>query len=214
MSEEGSWASRACCQRAAACGRAVAYVEPAGADPVLAATDAPVIAEGLPQPAREPRLAFHEASHSVIGVALGADVWGARIGGADSASVHFPPGSPVPHRVAMLLSGEIGERWSARTVWRPGDDELRWFHQRVREVDLGGCDSCRSMFWVVTEDQKRTEAEVFARWREIEAQTIEIVRRPDVWLSIKRVADALMEYGEIDGERIRALIDCEPVTII
>ncbi len=208
------WTLRACCARAAACGRAVAFTEPSGAGPTIAAADAPVVADGLPQPAREPRLAVHEASHAVIGAMLGADVEGARIGGADSAQVAFLPGAPIQHRVAMLLAGEIAERWHSRVVWRPDDVELAWFHERVREVDLGGCDSCRAMFDIVIEDQKRTEAEVFARYREIEAQTIEAVKRPDIWRSIKTVAGALMEHGEIDGERIKSLVKCESITII
>mgnify|MGYP001765606236 CR=1 FL=1 len=208
------WTMRACCARAAAYGRASGFIEPAGADPVLAEADAPVVSERLPRPAREPRLAFHEGGHAVLGVALGADVQGARVGGSDSALVFFRTDAPVPARVAMLLAGEIAERWHSRVVWRPGDDEMRWFHQRVREVDLGGCDSCRAMFHIVIEDQGRDEAHVFARWREIEAQTIAVVQRPDVWRSIKRVADALLEHGEINDERIRALVDCEPFTII
>lgn len=208
-----TWAVRACCARAATCGRALAFTERSDAGPTIAAVDAPVIAENLPQPIREPRLALHEGGHCVIAALLGADVEGARIGGADSTQVFFRPGSTVPARVATLLAGDIAERWSARITWRPDDAELRWFHQRVREVDLGGCDSCRAMFHIVAEDQKRTEAEIFARWREIEAQTIEIVKHPDVWRSIKSVADTLIEHGEIDGERIRALVDCEPIHI-
>lgn len=207
------WTARACCRRAATCGRAGGIVEHSGADPVLAEADAPVLAEGLPPPAREPRLALHEGAHAVLGTVLDADVEGARIGGADSAKVFFRAGAPVPHRVAMLMAGDVAGRWSERIVWRPGDEELRWLHERIREIDLGGCDSCRAMFWIVTEDQKRTEAEIFARWREIEAQTIEIVRRHDVWHSIKRVADALIEHGEINGERIRALVDCDSIHI-
>lgn len=207
------WTARACCVRAASCGRAGGFIEPADHPPVLAAPDAPVLADGVPQPGREPRLAYHEGAHVVLGMILGADVDGARIGGSDSARVFFRAGAPVPYRVAMLLAGEIAERWTARAVWRPGDEELRWFHERIREVDLGGCDSCRAMFLIVTEDQRRTEADVFARWREIEAQTIEVVKRPDVWRSIKSVADALLEYGELNEMQIRSLIQCEPVEI-
>mgnify|MGYP000948436181 CR=1 FL=1 len=207
------WTMRACCARAAACARVGGFVEPAEAVPNLAAVDAPIIAEGLPRPAREPRLTYHEAGHVVLGAALGADVLGARVGGADSASVHFPPGSPVSARVAMLVAGDIAGRWMDRTIWRPGDEELHWFHQRVREVDLGGCDSCRATFHIVTEDQRRTETEVFARWRAIEAQTIAVAQRPDVWRSIKRVADTLLEQGELDGPTIRSLITCNAIEI-
>lgn len=214
MAEPDGWTMRACCARAAACGRLGGMIEPADAAPTLATVDAPIIAEELPRPAREPRLAYHEGAHAVLGTVLGAEVLGARIGGADSAQVYFPPGAAVPARVAMLLSGEVAERWTARVVWRPGDDELRWFHQRVREVDLGGCDSCRAMFLIVTEDQKRAEAEIFARWREIEAQTIEIVKRSDVWRSIKSVADALLEHGELDGPTIRSFITCNAIEIL
>lgn len=210
----GDWTYRACCPRAHDYGRQGGMVEPAGQPPVLAAVDAPVIAEGLARPAREPRLAFHEGAHSVLGVALGADVGGARIGGSDSARVFFRAGAPVPHRAAMLLAGDIAERWSNRTIWRPADEDLRWFHERIREVDLGGCDSCRAMFHIVIEDQKRDEAEIFTRWREIEAQVIEVVKRPDVWRSIKSVADALLEHGEIDGQTIRSLITCNSIEIL
>ena len=192
---------------------AFGFVEREGNSASPATDGAPVLARAV-APLVSPSVAAHEASHAVVGFLLGADVAFARIGVSALAGFAFEPDAPRRYRVAASLAGPIAEAWSPRWIVRQSDADLRWYRDRIRDADLGNCDWCRAMFWTIGENSRRDEAETFARYREIEAQTIDIVKRPDVWRSIKSVADALMEHGEIDGERIKALVNCDPITII
>lgn len=212
MGCEGSIVLRACCRTAAACGRRVGFVESESNPNSIATEGAPVLARNV-APLVSPAVAAHEAGHSVVGLLLGADVPFARIGVSASAGIVFEENAPRRHRAAAFLAGPIAENWSARWVIRQSDADLKWYRDRIREVDLGNCDWCRAMFWTIAENTRLDETAAFTRYREMEAQTIEVVRRRDVWRSIRRVADALLEHGALDGERIKALVDCEPINI-
>jgi len=203
---------RACCRTATNCGRLVGFVEREDNPLSPAMPDAPILARG-PALLVSPAVAAHEAAHAAVGLLLGAEVSFARIGVSASAGFAFEPNAPRRHRVAASLAGPIAEAWSARWVIRQSDEDMKWYRDRVFDVDLGNCDFCKAMFWTVTENTRLDESATFARYREIEAQTIEIVKRPDVWRSIKSVADVLLEHGEINGERINALVNCNHIHI-
>ncbi len=203
---------RACCVTAVECGRRVGYVEREANPASNAIEGAPVLARNV-EPLVAPSVAAHEAAHAVVGLLLGASVPFARIGISASAGIVFEEGAPRRHRVAAFLAGPIGENWSARWVIRQSDADLKWYRDRIRDADLGNCDYCRAMFWTIGENSRRDEVETFARYREIEAQTIAAVQRSDVWRSIKFVADALLEHGELNEMQVRSHIQCEPIEI-
>lgn len=203
---------RACCRTAVECGRRVGFVESESNPNSIATEGAPVLVRDV-APLVTPPVAAHEASHAVVGLLLGADVAFARIGVSASAGFGFREDAPRHHRVAAYLAGPVAENWSARWTVRQSDEDLRWYRDRIRDADMGNCDHCRAMFWTIAENTRRDEAETFARYREIEAHTIAIIQRPNVWRSIKSVANALIEHGEIDGERIKALVNCESINI-
>ena len=207
------WAIRACCSTAAACGRAAVFTEAVDARAPSRGDDVPVVETLDAAPEREPRLAHHEAGHAIVGLALGAEVEAARIGGSDSAVVRFGPGSPLSARCAVLIAGQIAENWSLRHISRPHDEELLWHLGRVRDLDFGQCDICKVALAIVADDPGASDEALARRYRAIETVTIGLVRRPDVWRAIRAVADALMTQGELTGAEIRALVDVEPVDL-
>lgn len=213
MAGETGWSHRACCATSAACGRNYGFTEPSEASPVLSSVGAPVLIENMPRPARTPGLAFHEAGHAVIWSALGIIVESAKIGGSDSVTSIVPPGVPHSAIVGGQLAGEIAEWWRDGVVWRRHEHELTWLYRRCLNLDVGNCDNCRAMLHIVAEDLSRPESGVIARWREIEAQMIRTIQRIDVWHSIIRVAETLLEHGEIDTKTLEVLAKCEQFTL-
>jgi hypothetical protein len=187
---------RACCEASAS--------EPA--PPMLPATmgltAGPPIA--LPACDRDERDAAHEAGHSVVGLALGWEVEIVTIDGAPH--VRWRAGCrPLPEVAAVALAGPIAERWRNRWIVRPDDKALLADLARVRGLSGGSCDACRAARACVVETHHADDATVIARWREIESQTIDAIKSPPIWASIRALAEKLMEHGTLDGAGVEAI---------
>ena len=182
------------------------YEREGAAAPLLSADDQFLTDEAdlpaIPLPNfRERRLAVHESAHVVAALALGATPSGVSI-----------DGRPVTHTgrardwrgdVAVSLAGPLGETYGvARTLIALPTSELDWTIAAVRGCGGGRCDVCQAVRSVVVGLRHPPDETVIAEFRRIERLTADFVSAPGPRVHIARLADFLMEHGELTGDEI------------
>src|SRR6476620_10033469 len=128
-------------------------------------------------------VAYHEAAHAVVALALGYRCYSVAIGKAVCDE-------PAEHALALLIASFITEaKCTGETdIWRDEAD-------RVRAADLalwiarGDMNTASALLSTVSE---RTKARVEEHWTEIET-----------------IANALAEKGRLSGEEILCLVEKE-----
>ena len=128
-------------------------------------------------------VAYHEAAHAVVALALGYRCYSVAIGKAVCDE-------PAEHALALLIASFIAEAkcTGEADIWRDEED-------RVRAADLalwiarGDMNTASALLSTVTE---RTKARVEEHWTEIET-----------------IANALAEKGRLSGEEILGLVEKE-----
>ncbi|MFG1418913.1 hypothetical protein V5F38_12175 [Xanthobacter sp. V0B-10] len=158
----------------------------------------------------EPRwvnVALHEAGHAVVAIGLGARVNGAQIDGAPLASIDF---SGVLWRASVMIleAGDIAKNWGVQWHDSPCDEELVEHARAIRELPFGFCDRCRTFIQIVSKiGLDVPDTEYLKCYRDLEGQTIDIVRRRNVWTAIEELADALMEHGVLTGQQVHDIVE-------
>ena len=192
------WSLYACCHATPAKG---AWVAPDGALPLLPRAG-PVLQSGLPAPAPYVAAAAHEASHAVAAVALGGHCIRATITGQPHAITIL---DGVSAQVAVALAGDIGDLAHRHIVRRPFDREVMPFLIRAEAGCAGGCDLCRAARLSVFIAPHGDLGAALAKFRAIEAQTIELMTAPRVRAAVGRVAALLERDGEVSGEAVHRI---------
>jgi hypothetical protein len=108
--------------------------------------------------------------------------------------------------------------WLAGVILTPdnltprSDDDLQFDLDCARwgdaeEADDG--DDYQTFIRLLETRPNAEDAALIAVYRDYEAQTLELLRRPAIWQSIERVADALLETGELSNDEASALVSPE-----
>lgn len=161
-----------------------------------------IIETGLPAPPRCGAVAYHEAGHAVLALALGGRATAVTIDGQPCATTS---GLAMRDFIAMTLAGPAAADWQRRHVFRPYDDMLK---PLLAVVDCGGggsCDHCSALrlsTLLAPEGDLDTALAVF---RQLEAEAIRLVQAPPIWTAIRDLAAALMAAGSLAEAEISTI---------
>lgn len=197
----GEFAIRRC--PAGLCGDGAGFIEPvalpAGCEPMARSTVERIVE--MPPPPRQRARAVHEAAHAVAHHMAGERIEFARVD--LPAMVRITPGRiGNASRLLSLMVGVAAEQRLVRLSYRTPSVELEPYVGAVKSVDMGGCDKCRALTIIAAEIGVDAPSETYAkRYRKEEERAETFVREPGVWSAIMEIADELMKYGRIDGER-------------
>jgi hypothetical protein len=158
-----------------------------------------------------PSVCHHEAGHAVAAVHFGARVGRVNVNGSCQASATFNDGGAWQAWVSIFQAGPIAERWLARIVDRSSDQAFKFAIAAARASERKPCDDCRAIAAILDAHPDATDSQAVAAYRQIEEQTIALVQRPDVWRSIRAVANGLAEHGHLVDAGVRER--CEPSVI-
>lgn len=145
---------------------------------------------------------LHEGAHAVAAFAFGVPVIGLRVAGQGVVNFGGPMTALVDAVVA--LAGPIGELWGRRHSHASPDAIVASYGDRSRFG--GGCDwclACRALRRAVPDLADR---DLPAFFRQIEAVTLDLLRRPPVWRAVSEVADAAMQRHTLLGDEIEAVV--------
>ena len=131
-------------------------------------------------------LAYHQAGHAVVALALGYRCYSLAIEDGGKAVCD----EPAEHALALLIASFIAEakRTGETDIWRDEDD-------RVRAADLA--------LWITRGDLDTASALLST----VTAQTT--ARIEEHWSQIETIANALAEKGRLSGEEILTLVGKE-----
>jgi len=156
--------------------------------------------------------AYHEAGHGVAAYVLGLDITGVTIVPGEDSFRQFLGQAEVPVDLAQVYDSDRGDEYVKRQLvcyyagaaaeehltgepvdWRPGGPyNSDWQGSAACVVELAGYDE---------EEQGKVSE---AGW--MRAQTI----MAENWDKVRMLAEALIEHGEMDGDRaVRLLGDDE-----
>jgi hypothetical protein len=158
-----------------------------------------------------PSVCHHEAGHAVIAIHFGASVEQVNVDRSCSASPTFGNAATLEAKVCTYQAGNIAETWLTRRIDRPFDTDFAFSIASARARQRYSCDMCLSIRAIINAHLVASDGELITTYRQFEAQTIALVQRPDVWRSIKAVASALAEHGQLDDNGVRSR--CEPSVI-
>jgi hypothetical protein len=146
--------------------------------------------------------AFHEAAHAAVALALGASIIGLKSVGQPIVWMTDAALPPIA-RAAVSIAGPVGERWHRRHVHVDGDAMLAGYVER--SAFGGSCDKCKSIREIREAAPDVTDGDLFALYRQVEAATVELVRRPAIWRAIEEIANAAMRHGSLLGDEIEQI---------
>jgi hypothetical protein len=128
-------------------------------------------------------LAYHEAGHAIVALALGYRCYSVAIENGGKAVCD----EPAEHALALLIASFIAE-----SRWRGEDDIWRDEVDRVRAADLA--------LWIARGDIDTASALLSTVTAQAKA------RVEEHWPQIEIIANALAEKGRLTGEEISTLI--------
>lgn len=163
-------------------------------------------------PARQYRLAVHEAGHAVLAHALGRQVSFVTVEGqphvacADAVVDHFV--------VAVITMGadHVERLLLHRLEYRPENPDVIASFDAIRRLEFGGCDRCGTALAIFGICGARAPDNVLlAAYRQAEADTIRILREPLIQAAIRALARVLMDAGEVNGSEAHNIIQANGV---
>ena len=198
---------RQCCVAALASGPA-GVLEPVDVPPERELSGAVIKARVSLEPVRDRSAALHEAAHFATGHALGAEAAAVTIDRGPHV-VWERPAENASLAAMVALAGEIGQRWAAHRLVAPDHpDDVRELIRAIKNLEHGRCDKCQATLAICRlVGASAPDPKFIAKFREIEAATVEIVRLPKVTRAICVIADELMKQGTLDGPAARALVE-------
>lgn len=209
-------AMRACC--AAGAGRGTGVTVPVDradrADSDAGAweteTTAPVLVDSMPVPAPDARTAWHESSHVVAALAVGATVTSVTVGIGAAATI-----APHPSRYARiftLLAGPLAEHLhSNRLIATPSDEELKFFLRNVRAIEMGCCDFCKIFMNIIGGNPSADDGKILSLYRNIEKSTVKWLRNRSVYATIQRLSGDLMRRTTLNEAEILRVVGATPI---
>src|SRR6516165_5092346 len=142
-------------------------------------------------------LAYHEAGHAVIARVLGIEVRLATIRPDKFSAGHVTHGASWPDREdanGTIAAEDREEEWQQR---------MEMAEDRAK-LEIAGGFSPISEVLVPGKPLQQTNGEVSRLWELLQADTADLVELH--WLSIERVAEALLIHEELGQEEIEALV--------
>lgn len=131
--------------------------------------------------------AWHEAGHAVMALYLGGwiDAGGVEIDERQNCSCTFVAGldALASERVTVLscLAG-----WRSEHLWHEGE---------ILDAHLG--DDARALSAMRETRPEATEDELMQRYADYAKQCDTILRKPEVWDAVERIAEKLIECGRL-----------------
>jgi hypothetical protein len=152
---------------------------------------------GLPRGAeKRTATAYHEAGHAIMTICLGGIV---------SVAQMDPPGcgcyfNEGPEWLrAFVLNSLAG--WRAEQLW----------HGRVAKDDIQFTDDCDVIYAVKEAYPDANYAEIKQRLTDFSTECYAILRKPEVWAAVERVAEKLLERGKLDAAGIAEAVGSNAV---
>jgi phosphoadenosine phosphosulfate reductase len=173
-----------------------------------------------------PAIARHEAAHTVMAYAVGMLLAPMGVHAADAAGIAYtgpPHGGAPPLRslIAMLGAGNV---YAGPGQAEPERDEIladgiararaipAGEITRENIIDVPRPDLERIFALLLLQWPGATDPQLLATYRDVEASTLAVLRRPDVGRSIEAVAAALFARGRLGAEDMPGLI--EPTAMV
>lgn len=121
------------------------------------------------------RDSVHEAGHLTVGHEVGFMLAGATLDPPTAYIFQFDD-SDVVDRIAMMLAGQISERWVIeRHIFHQFDGFWRFFINAVRAKKSGTCDECRAVAAALTACPDANDEAIITTLREGEDRAIAIL---------------------------------------
>lgn len=157
-------------------------------------------AKPVSPPPREYRIAVHEAAHAVVAHVLKRTIDTVTINGQPHVSYI----ASSAHRAALAMiamAADHAERLLLQKhEYRPETADVISTFNSIRQFEFGGCDRCLVAFAIIQmHGPGASDETLLATYRALEAQAIEILRTPIIASAIRKLAEVLMQQGEIDG---------------
>lgn len=163
-----------------------------------------VIARLSEPPRLAPGVAAHEAGHGILAIVLGGGCDWIVLGHQPQAATRI---TGLVNQIAVFLAGPLAQRVSLGHLAMEPVASLRDVIARVEACGGGSCDRCESARRASLLAPIGDEPAILELVREIEFETLQIIRDPDVREAIREVAGILEERGEITGAEVHAIAD-------
>lgn len=194
-----------------ACG-APGYVKPVADAPIDVSDDdwrfhVVVDAKPMSPPPRDYRIAVHEAAHAVVAHGLGCVIGSITIEGQPHVAYHASSTGRAARALTAMAADHAERLLLSRHEFRPENDDVIASFNSVRQMEFGGCDKCLTAFAIFgIHGASASDETLLATYRALEAQTIDILRTPITASAIRKLAEVLMQQGEIDGPAAHQII--------
>jgi hypothetical protein len=180
----------------------------------------------VPQPDNRRHCAFHEASHAVLMYYFGGQVSheGVEIDARQYCGYAI---NPLTHTAKASICVSLAG-WGAEMRFAPqfasslADGELLYFIYAAEdvvecfkqgripepdEIDDADADNTKVFARLMLAQPYASYESLIAAFRAYEKETADLLARPEIWESIERVSNALLEHGKLLREEVEDLLD-------
>lgn len=202
------WRARRCCADGPRSRRLIAepVVPPEGAVamPWVGEVDpGPLVRE----PPRSERVARHEAGHCVAAIGLGGAVEQVQVDGSPLAQIDHSKLTWFEKSVVFEVA-DVCANLCVNWIDSPEDDELLAHVSAIRGTSFGPCDRCQAFLQIVKNvGVSRPDEAHVACYRKIERECIRIASLLEFRNAAEALADELMEYGIVRGNRVHEIVE-------
>jgi hypothetical protein len=155
-------------------------------------------------------VAYHEAAHAIVVVALGYRLISANIADGNPEIWH-QGGIPFGDNSVIYLVGELAEGLPNRRIYRKSDAELVRYLREAWDYEPGENDLVKFFVSARREHSKSQPSIHFdtdtaiAAYRRAEEDALAFLEIPQHRMAIRAVADALLERGTLSGDEVREI---------